>query len=113
MEGYYVSFISSRVIRAQVISVNKTGLQRTTPEKDRIVYAVTSMKDNSKPISTSRESLIKLLNSLMMSRNAPYFTKEIEAEKKRRGLGEVERNMLISVSSSKIGNQIMFLLHWR
>ena len=76
MEDYYVSFISSRLIRAQVISVNKTGLQHTTPERDRIVYVVTSKKDNSKPISSSRESLIKLLNSLTMSRNAPILQKK-------------------------------------
>lgn len=56
--------------------MNRTDLHQFCPEKDRIVYVVTSIKDNSKPISGSKGSLIKLLSSLEISRNIPILPKK-------------------------------------
>lgn len=64
-----LSFITSRFHRVKVLSVNEIGLQHTTPEKDRFVYVFLKWKDNSKPISSSRDSQIKLVSSLEISIN--------------------------------------------
>lgn len=38
-----LSFITGILSRVHILSVTKTGLQHTTPEKDRFVYVIPSL----------------------------------------------------------------------